>query len=179
MRPIKGFDDVKASGDYERLAPGGYVIKITNVKDEKAKEYLQVVFDIAEGPEAGRYKNEEPGNEYRHAFIRSYKDSALGMLKAFTEAVDATNGTNLTPTVKTGLDEKQLIGKLLGVVFGYEEYKTNAGEIKQRLYLKSCKTADQIRKGDFKIPAFKPLAEEKPSAPPEGFTPLTDADVPF
>ena len=72
---------------------------------------------------------------------------------------------------------------LVGVVFGWEEYETNAGEVKQRLYLKSCKTADQIRQGDFTVPAFKPLSENKkaskPGEPPAGFTALTDDDIPF
>lgn len=182
MRALAGYNDAKASGDFERLPAGGYVIRITGVKDDTEKEYLQVVYDIAEGPEAGRYAKEDPDNDYRHAFIRSYKPKALGMLKAFIQAVDDTNGTNLGATVEKGLDETKLIGKTLGVVFGWEEYETNAGEVKQRLYLKSCKTADQIRQGDFTVPAFKPLAEKKaskPGEPPAGFTALTDDDIPF
>jgi hypothetical protein len=181
MKPIKGYNDAKASGDFERLPAGGYVIKITAVKDLPANEYLRIIYDIAEGPEAGRYKNEGPDNDFWHSFIRSYKGSALGMLKAFLQAVDETNGTKLGETVETGLDEQQLVGKILGAVFGYEEYETNAGDIKQRLYIKSCKTAEQIRKGDFTVPAFKPLPGKKASAGsvPEGFSPITDEDVPF
>ena len=33
MRPIKGYKDIQAAGEYERLAPGGYVIRITGVQD--------------------------------------------------------------------------------------------------------------------------------------------------
>ena len=32
MKPIKGYNDAQASGDFERLPAGGYVIKITGVK---------------------------------------------------------------------------------------------------------------------------------------------------
>ena len=182
MKPIKGYKDAKASGEFERLPAGGYVIKITAVQDEDApdKQYLRIVYDIAEGPEAGRYKNEDPDNDYRHAFIRSYKDTALGMLKAFLNAVDETNGTKLGETVEDGLDEQALVGKTLGVVFGYEEYVANDGNVKERLYVKSCMSADRIREGDYKVPDFKRL-KTKPSASPvpEGFTALTDADLPF
>lgn len=179
MRPLKGYNSAKASGDYERLAPGGYVLKITAVKDDTEKQYLQIVYDIAEGPEAGRYANEEPENDYRHAIIRSYKDTALGMLKAFIQAVDETNGTKLGETVEKGLDEQKLVGLIFGAVLGYEEYETNTGEVKQRLYLKNCKTAEEIRKGDFKVPAFKTLSSRKAAGPaPAGFEPI-DGDFPF
>lgn len=181
MKALKGYNEAKPSGDFERLPAGGYVVKITNVKDDTKKEYLQIVYDIAEGPEAGRYAKEDPKDDYRHAFIRSYKEKALGMLKAFIQAVDETNGTKLGEQVESGLDEAQLVGKTVGAVFGYEEYETNAGEIKQRLYVKSFKTAEQIRQGDYTVPAFKPLTNKKAAAGaiPEGFTALTDDDIPF
>lgn len=179
MKPIKGYNDAKASGDFERLPAGGYVIKITGVKDDTKKEYLQIVYDIADGPEAGRYANEDPDNDYRHSFIRSYKDTALGMLKAFLQAVDETNGSKLGETVETGLDEKRLVGLYLGVVLGYEEYETNAGDIKERLYVKSCKTAKQIQEGDYKVPELKKLKPKAKTAIPEGFTALADEDLPF
>lgn len=181
MKPVKGYNAAQASEGFERLPAGGYIIKITGVKDEAApdKQYLRIVYDIAEGPEAGRYKNEEL--EYRHAFIRSYKETALGMLKAFINAVDETNGTKIGETVETGLDEQALVGKRLGVVFGYEEYEANDGNVKERLYVKSCMSAARIQTGDYKVPELKRLKTDapKPSAPPAGFTPLNDADVPF
>lgn len=179
MRPLKGYNEAQASGDFERLAAGGYVIKITGVTDDSQKEYLAVVYDIAEGPEAGRYKNEPSDNDYRHRFIRSYKEKALGMFKAFIQAIDETNGTKFNDRMEKGFPENELVGKLLGAVFGYEEYEANDGNIKERLYLKSCMSADRIRKGDFKVPELKKLKEASKGSVPEGFTPLSDEDVPF
>lgn len=181
MRPINDFNKVKASTQYERLAPGGYVIRITDVKDEDApdKQYLRIVYDIAEGSEAGRYKNEDKDNEYRHAFVRSYKETALGMLKAFTEAVDQSNGTKLTESVEKGLDEKLLIGKLVGIVFGYEEYEANDGNVKERIRVASVLPADKIREGEYKVPELKKLAAKASAGIPEGFTALKDDDLPF
>ena len=180
MRPLKGYNEAKASEEFERLAPGGYVLKITAVKDDTEKQYLNIVYDIAEGPEAGRYKNEDPKNDFRHTLIRSYKDTALGMLKAFIQAVDETNGTKLGEKIETGLDEQQLVGRTFGAVLGYEEYETNAGEVKQRLYIKSCKSADEIRKGNFSVPGLKRLGAKKAADPtPSGFVPMSDAELPF
>lgn len=183
MRPIRGYKDVQASGEFERLAPGGYVIRITEVIDEDApdKQYLRIIYDIAEGPEAGRYKNETPENFYRHQFIRSYKEKALPMLKAFTVAIDETNGTKYTDQIEKGFDEKQLVGKLLGVVFGYEEYAATDGNVKERLRVATVMSADRIRRGDFKVPELKRLDVTTQNEPPTvpGFEPITDADIPF
>lgn len=177
MKPIKGYDKIQASGDFERLPAGGYVIKIQSVKDEPEKEYLRITYDIAEGPEAGRYKNETAENDYRHSFIRSYKEKALGMFKAFTNALEESN-----PGYKWDWNEEGLKGKLLGVVIGYEEYEANDGNVKERQRIASCTSAEKIRKGEFKIPELKKLASSSrptPSGIPEGFSPLNDPDLPF
>lgn len=176
MKTIKDYDKVQASGDFERLAPGGYVIRIQSVTDDPQKEYLAIIYDIAEGPEAGRYKNEETDNDYRHRFIRSYKEKALGMFKAFTNALEDSN-----PGYKWDFNEKALPGKLLGIVIGYEEYEANDGTVKERTRIASCMSADRIRKGDFKVPELRKLKTEHSTtgSPVPGFTPMTDDDVPF
>lgn len=179
MKPIKGYKDVQASGDFERLPAGGYIIKITAVQDEPSKEYLRIIYDIAEGPEAGRYKNEAPENDYRHAFVRSYKEKALGMFKAFTLAVDASNGSKITEQVEKGLQEQQLVGKALGVVFGYEEYNANDGNVKERLRLAAVTTPEKIRAGEYKVPELKKLNPSTVTIIPDGFTPLSDDSLPF
>lgn len=187
MRPLKGYKDAQASGEFERLEAGGYVIRITEVKDDKKQgeaenTMLRITYDIAEGPEAGRYKNETADNAYRHQFVRSYKEKALGMFKAFIQAIDESNGTKFDETIEDGFDEAKLVGKILGVVFGYEEYETNDGSIKERLRVAMVCSADRIRKGDYKVPALKKLDASKrttPAAPVPGFTPLGDADLPF
>lgn len=177
MRPIKNYDKIQASGDFERLPAGGYVLKIQSATDEPAKEYLRIVYDIAEGPEKGRYLNETAENDYRHSFIRSYKEKALGMFKAFTNALEASN-----PGYKWDWKEGALPGKLIGVVLGYEEYEANDGNIKERLRVASVLDAERIRKGDFKVPELKRLstpANAAPTAIPDGFTPIDDQTLPF
>lgn len=175
MKPIKDYDKIQAAGDFERLPAGGYVIKITDIKDEQAKEYLRIVYDIAEGPEKGRYKDEAPENDFRHMFMRSYKDKALGMFKAFTTALEESN-----TGYKWDWNEAGLVGKLLGVVIGYEEYEANDGNVKERARIASCMSADRIRKGDFKVPELKKLPESQRTASPvPGFTPLGDEALPF
>lgn len=179
MRALKGYNEAQATGEYERLPIGGYVIRITDVKDEVAKNYLTITYDIAEGQYRGFYKDTDADHVRSHQFIRSYKEAALGMLKAFISAVDKTNGTKFGESIEErGLDERQLVGKLLGVVIGEEEYESNQGELKTALKVRTCMEADKIRKGQFKMPELKKLEKDEGKIP-SGFTPFNDNDIPF
>lgn len=179
MRPIANFSTVQATGNFERLPAGGYVIRITEIQDEPAKQYLRVTYDIAEGEYKDHYKDSDADHVRSHQFIRSYKDTALGMFKAFTKAIDESNGTNYTEQVEKGLNEAQLTGKVLGVLIGEEEYNTDRGETRTGLKVRSCIPAERVRRGDFTVPAIKRLKEEDASGIPEGFTALTESDLPF
>ena len=68
-------------------------------------------------------------------------------------------------------------GQFVGLVLGEEEYKKNDGTVGTRLYVKDIKTVEEIRKGDFKVPALKKLpVEDIPT-----FTEIAgdDDDLPF
>ncbi|MBQ0165361.1 MAG: hypothetical protein KBS75_09235 [Bacteroidales bacterium] len=174
MKSIPDWENVKPSADFSALPAGGYVAKIVAVTDNEKKEYLDIVFDIAEGPEAGRF-SDDWGKEhpYAHHFIRSYKNDAkvLGMFKSFTNAVEESN-SGYSWTFK----EQTLVGKLIGIVVGYEEYDNDRGERKTRTYVKSLKTVQQIREGDYTVPDLKRLPAVDA---PEGFTPMSDDELPF
>lgn len=172
MQPIKGFDKVQASADFERLPAGGYVVTITDVKDEPGKSYLTITYDIAEGKFAGHFKETNADLVAIHQFIRSYKETALGMFKSFINAIEASNDG-----FKWSWDEGALVGKIVGVVLGEEEYENNRGEVKTGLKVRSCRSADAIRKGNYKVPEPRKIA--KANTIPEGFTALADADLPF
>lgn len=182
MRPIKNFDTVNASGSRERLKPGGYVVRITAVKDNEKKECLELLFDITEGPAAGYYSDaffdDKP---YAHRLFRSYKEAALGMFKRFTEAVDASNGTDFSGQVEKGLKEEQLVGKTLGIVLAEEEYLTNRGEISKRLYDSVDLPVDKVRTGDYKVPGLKKYAPKDEPAQAVSSEPelIPDPDIPF
>lgn len=182
MKPIKNFNSISASGTRERLKPGGYVVRITAVKDVTKKEYLEILFDIAEGQAAGYYAdafyNDKP---YAHRLIRSYKDAALGLFKRFTEAVDASNGTDFSGQVEKGLKEEQLVGKTLGIVLAEEEYLTNRGEISKRLYDSVDLPADKVRTGDYKVPDLKKYAPKDEPSQAVSVEPelIPDPDIPF
>lgn len=172
MKKINDWENVKASGDFARPAAGGYVCKIVDVTDTPDKEYLHIEYDFAEG----EFKNYwfETASKFGWwggDFYRSYKDSAAGMFKAFTNAVEGSN-----PGYKWAWEEDTLRDKVIGLVLGEEEYVKNDGSIGTRLKVRSVKTVEDIREGRFRVPELKKL-EEKDTVQ-DSFTAIDDA-VPF
>ena len=139
-------------------------------------DYLRIEFDIAEGEFAGHYKEQfdKWGGTWIASFIRSYKEKALGMFKHFTNCIEASN-----PNFVWDWNETDLIGKTIGLVLGEEEYENSLHEIKTKLSVKDIKTVDEIKKGDFKIPAPKKLAVASTTQAPNFIPTPTDDDLPF
>lgn len=181
MKPLgKAYRDAEAStGEMRRLPAGGYIVKITAVEDVTDKEYLRIVFDVAEGQFKAFYANVDAEHNYRCSFIRSYKEKALGMFKGFLKSVDESNGTEYEPKAEKGFDEQQLVGKVVGLIVSYEEYRTNRGEIGQRM-VANTRPVTTIRDGRFTVPELKKLGDAQASnSPVKGFEQVNEADLPF
>jgi len=174
------YENAKAStGEFTRLPAGGYIAEIKAVEDKADKEYLAITFDIASGEFKGFYSDEwGQAHPYAHQFVRSYKDKALGMFKGFLQAIDKSNGTKFEAQAKTGLNERDLVGKRIGVVIGYEEYNSDRGEVRERSRVTATRSVEAIERGDFKVPELKKLAA--PAGPaPEGFENINPDELPF
>lgn len=138
------------------IKAGGYVCKYTNVTDVEDKEYLYMEFDVAEGEKKDYYKqlNEQHGF-WGGKCYRSYKEKALPMFKRMCSAVSKSNPGFIFDGGAQNADESTLVGKLVGIVLGEEEYEKNNGEIGTRTYVFAEVSVDDIRKGNFKIPDKK------------------------
>ena len=163
MRQVN-LENVQEAGDFERLAPGGYVCKITKVTDVPVNEntgkgdYLQIEYDIAEGPHKDYYKQMEENLKFWGGrYIRSYKEKALPMFKRMCSAVSKSNPGFVFDGGKQNSNEQTLVGKYIGLVLGEEEYIGNDGNKKTRLYVNSEKDIKDIRSGSFKVPEIKKL----------------------
>ena len=180
MRSIN-LDNVQEAQEFDKVTPGGYVCGITAVEDKPDKEYLRLEYDIAEGDFKNYYRNLYNSKGFWGAnFIRSYKDKALPFFKAFITAVEKSN-----KGYKWDNDESKLKRKLVGLVLAEEEYLSKDGEKKTRLYVAKITNVDNIRKGEFEVPALKKLAGSSESSSPidnlAGFEDASsnDDDVPF
>lgn len=174
MKPLDNWNEIEAQGneEYKRLVPGGYICRITKVEDNPEREYLYLEFDIADGEFAGYGSSCMERNGFTPLkMYRSYTDKAAGMFKGFTQDVEASN-TNY----KWEWKEQTLVGRMVGVVIGEEEYRKQDGSIGTRFNART-KPVSAIREGKFKTPAKKTLPVE--TAPSFSALDTDDADLPF
>ena len=184
----KDYENAKASdGGYVTLPPGGYIAVITFVEDvpfnpqTNKGDYLKVDFDICEGDFMDYFGDMRKRLGWDNGnFIRSYKESALGMFKGFLKAIDESNGTNFEAMAANGFNERDLRGKKIGIIIGAEEYKKNDGSIGERLRVTAVRSVETIREGKYKIPDIKRLQESSSDAATRIIGgPISDNDIPF
>lgn len=180
MRPIDNFENVKPNyGEGRKEIPGGYIVKITYVEDVKEKEYLRIEWDYTEGELAGAHKECYDNYGFWPApLFRSYKVKAAGMFKAFIEAVGQSN-----QGFAWDWNEKQLVGKWLGIVTREEEYTSNSGELKTRIIVDRVLPVSAIMNGDFVVqPTKRKEASNRSNAVVDmtaGAVPVPDEEIPF
>lgn len=180
--------NVNEAGEFKSVTAGAYICKICAVEDVPDKEYLKVSYDIAQGEFAGYYtdtRKEHPDWSWSGAYVKSYKTKALPMLKRFCSAVSKSNGNFVFDAGAVNSDEQTLVGKKLGLVLAEEEYYSNSGELRTRLYVAREFPIDKLN--EQKIPAVKTVDGGKKSKPKtasgnEGFMQIpagADEAVPF
>lgn len=184
MKPIKNIAEVKEAGESKRLPAGGYVCKYTKVEDVEEKNYLYMEFDIAEGDFAGYYDelNDRLGF-WGGKCYRSYTEKALPMFKRMCSAVTKSNKKFIFDG-NEHCDESTLVGKLVGIILGEEEYIGNDGSTKTRLKVIRELPVDDIRAGKFKIPPIVKVNDNAGTAkqPDDSFMNVpetSDEETPF
>lgn len=145
---------IEENKEYDRPIPGGYICGITAVEDKEDKELILVFYDIVEGKFKNYFKNLEQAKSFWGGkFVKSYKETALSFFKGFLTAIEASNRGFVANNFDG--DVSKLKNKYIGLVIGEEEYLSNDGDIKNRLYVAEVRSVDRIRSGDFKIPELK------------------------
>lgn len=159
MRNIN-WTSVQAStdGGFEKLPAGPYVVRIEYMEDYPQREYVELVYDIAEGEHKGYYSDDwGKSHPYAHHLFLSYKDRALGMLKGRLEAIQQSN-PGFDPFAAWDAGNLALFnGKLLGVNLQEEEYRRNDGDIATRLNVCQVVPADKVRAGEVRARDVKRL----------------------
>lgn len=194
MEKPKDFDTAKASGEFNPLPAGGYVCEIIGLDEtmsKTGKKMIKIALDIAEGEEKGRfmdaYKSDTrefkkwPAGAVVYQLTEDPEGNTHGRFKQFTNCVtDSNKGFEIAWGKEFGACFK---GKLVGVVFGREQYESQRdGSLRWSTKSQFFKTIEEIRNGEFKVPEDKPLPSSSKSAAsnvPEGFSEITDDDIPF
>lgn len=159
MRSVN-WNNITASSDggFTPLPAGPYVARLVELNDNESREYVEAVFDIAEGEHANYYSDDwGKSHPYAHHFFMSYKDSALGMLKGRLDAIAKSNpGFDPEAAWNAGrLD--MFVGRLVGINLQEEVYERNDGEAGTRLNVCQVVNAQDVRDGKVKPRAKKEL----------------------
>lgn len=181
-----------------RLVPGGQVCNIVGARTETVntqngpKQKFVLAYDIAEGEFAGyfddqfkRAKEQDAGKaKWRgtyDCFILTNEGKTNPWFKGMLACIDKSNEP-FQCVVNGQLNEANLKGKLIGLLFRKEEYMGSDGKKKETVKACAARSVQTIREGTFEIPEPKLLAGSTPSrsaAPTAGFTQVDDDELPF
>lgn len=166
------------TGEGQILAPGGHIVRIMGMRQEMSKKsnkpMLVVAFDIEEGSEYdGFYRRKHEASKKQNAaatwpgmirYMLHAKDgvSTNGFFKGFIGAIEESNAG-----YKWNWDERSVTGKLVGMVFGEEEYRSQQdGSIRTTVKAQQARSVQAIRDG-VPVPEKKTLKDE-----PQGYAPF-------
>lgn len=167
------------SGDFERLPVGGYVCVIQSAKDYPDDEFVEIVYEVAEGQYANFFKDDD---DWTHTTRKYYKGKAAGMFKGFIETLAKDNPNFDASKVINGESVDGLKGCKFGALI-QERYYTNAnGEDKTALDVAKTIDCQKIRDGKFTLPAPRDTRKNQ-GATAVAVTPVAEAeftgDIPF
>lgn len=190
MQKPQDFENVQAYAGFESLAPGGHMCKIMNIAETKSKagrDMIVISLDTDKTDSQPEFftqqfkNNQKPDKKWsNNAVVRQLVLDAEGNtnrgFKTFIEMIEKSNsgfkvqwGDNFATCFK---------GKLVGGIFGREEYLDTYGISKFAVKFQSFRTVDDIKKG-VDVPADKLL---NPSGNPnnnDDLTVVNDGDMPF
>ena len=169
-----------SDGGFTPLPAGPYVARIVNMVDNPSKEYVEVVYDIAEGEHADYYSDDwGKTHPYAHHFFLSYKDKALGMLKGRLEAISESN-PGFDPFAAWDAGRTDIfIGRLVGINLQEEEYERNDGDIGTRMNVCQVISAQMVREGKVKAREKKSIAKKPSLSGGSSSVPVWDGQIPF
>ena len=185
----EGYDEARAAGgQYSRLETGGHILVISDIEHiEKGNwQALEITFETTrkdKQPEFFAKKREELGNPDAYVgdnfrlFLPSgdpedqmYKRNVRNVKSFFTSLEESNPGFKYD--WKDDRGEKQVIGKIIGGVFGEEEYRANNGDIRTSVKLRWFRSVDGALEAD--PPKIKELRDKPAPASVSG-----NIDLPF
>lgn len=174
MRPIEGWNTAPAyTGEFETLPAGKYVCQIVQVnvkQDQKGREQMAILFDIAEGDYKGYYdrmfqaakKNDASQAKWKGIFRQLTHGNSLPFFKGVITSIERSN-----PGYQWNWDEKSLVKKKFGGIFGREEFLTNDGKKKMATKCIQIRSLDGLK--DAEVPEDKRLTENTAPQQAQGY----------
>ena len=184
----KDFDEVQAYGQYTPLEVGGHICRIMSVEETKSKagrDMIVIYIDTDPSDKQPCYFSEQYKIDSREqkrwgiggTMRQLVYDSDNKTNRGFKTFIDMVEGSNPGFKVQWG-DQFTgcLKGKLVGGVFGKEEYKDSYGNNKFSVKLFNFRTVEDIKNG-VEVPKDKLLT---PGSNSDDLVPVVDdGELPF
>ena len=147
IKKPENYDNININ---QQLEPGGYILKIVNAEYVPNKDYVILNLDICEGHMKDYfskkvYNGRWNANAVKYLSLKN-SDGAIKSLKSDITAIERSNN------IVFDWNEKSLIGKKVGGVFGKVQYQANDGTLKFNVKLKRLRSIESIVTGDYEIP---------------------------
>lgn len=168
------YDSVQVGGG-KALPKGGYICRIIKARMTKSSQGLPMVealFDICEGEYANYFgdkyrdslqrnpKNEYPNNGRAKVVAVDEKGNTKKTFKGFVTSIEKSNEVNLPREDNAFL--KALEGKLIGVIFGREEFEGNDGKTHWATKPRWYRSVQDIESGNYEVPEDAYLEPSEP-----------------
>ena len=185
-----GYDEVQAGGDFTPIELGGHKLvikKLEEVTASNGNKYLKVSFDTAPDDRQPNYYTEAWKNDTREqkkwggvatVFPTDQEGKTSKTFKQFCTSIEKSNNSK----IQWGAGfESSIVGKVIGGIFGEEEYLNNANEVKVARKLFWWRSTEGII--DAKIPEKRELRQDGGTPDiAEGFIQIPDGidvELPF
>lgn len=154
IRKPENYDNVMV---VDKLPVGGYIMRIVRVDYDAEKNYVKLGLDIDEGPFKGYWDKKKYQSGMWNTDACTYltfneNENSLKVTKANITSIERSNDGYVWDW-----NEKSLLHKRVGGVFGLKEYEGLDGSVKTRPTLRSLRSVSSIVNGEFTVPDVKRL----------------------
>lgn len=174
MKPIPGYESAPAyTGEAMQLPPGLYICIVKQVSmqnDRNGREQMAILYDIAEGEFKEFYKKQfdarkknnssdaKWGGVHKQHTYTNNGQTANPFFKGMICSIEKSNNG-----YRWDWNEKGLVGKRFGGIFGREEFLTESGEKRMSTKLLQIRSIEGLK--DAKVPEDKLLPEGQAVSP--------------
>lgn len=187
MEKPRNYDETQVFTGGRKLPAGGYICKIMDVKEAKSRSNLNMIvisLDIAEGEYkdfyAEKYKTDTRKEKKWSCVVYQLAEDGDGNCnRGFKGFVTSVEESNKGFSVEWGKEFcNSLKGKLIGGLFGEEEFLAKDDTIATAIKCRFFRSVDTIKNGDFEIPEIKLYGNTKKNEYTVE-TNVSDDDLPF
>lgn len=194
--------DYASAASYEgdggkRIEVGGYVCEIVGARVDivganNVQKFVLAV-DVKEGEFAGYYADKFKRDKEKSTnakwkgtydtFLLDKDGRTNPFFKGLMGCIEKSNN-GFKPVVNGQINEAALKGKLVGLIFGEEEFLDSEGKVRTVVKPRAARSVQTIREGNYEVPEIRKLPGSQSAAPSykpadTGFTRVDDEELPF